>query len=238
MNTYRGKGSRVQWTNGTGASVASGAVVDLGDIFGIAVITMADTITGTLMIDEMHVLDARTLGGWVMGDDVYWDKANAELTELGGSAGGTENKFIGKAMTDKTVTTDTTNVVKLNAGAPISPVLLDKVWEDRAVAGANLDVQDVGKVINVTATAVITLPATRLGYHFIIRNGSLDGIGQVTVSPQAADMLYGADLAGADNVDRINTLATANRGDFLELYGDGLGAAGYAIWSEKGIWTP
>ncbi len=234
MNTYKGRGSRIQWVNGTGASVAGGAVVDLGDIFGILVVTTANGATGTVMIDEEHQLTARTAGAWAIGDDLYWDATNGNLTEIGGSA----NKFIGKATRLKAID-DTTARFKLNVGAPISPELLDRVWE--AVAGAlALDIQDVGKVMNLTATAVITLPATSLAYHFIIRNGAPDGDAQPTVSPAAADSLYGADLAGVDNVDRVNTLATAKRGDFISLRGDGLAPqpGGYAIVAEKGIWTP
>ena len=234
MNTYKGRGSRIQFINGSGGSLSGGAVIDLGDIFGILVVTVADGATGTVMIDEEHQLTARTAGAWAIGDDLYWDDSNNNLTEIGGSA----NKFIGKATRLKAVDA-TTARFKLNAGAPISPELLDRVWE--AVAGAlALDIQDVGKVMNLTATAVITLPATSLAYHFIIRNGAPDGDAQPTVSPAAADALYGADLAGVDNVDRVNTLATAKRGDFISLRGDGLAPqpGGYAIVAEKGIWTP
>ena len=234
MNTYKGRGSRIQYVNGTGSSIASGDVVDLGDIFGIAVFTFADGATGTLMIDEAHVLTARTAGEWVVGDDVYWDSSNEVLTEIGGS----DYKFIGKALKDKVASTETTNVIKLNAGAPISPMFLDRVWE--AVTGALLlDVQDVGKVMNMTTSATITLPATAVNLRYIIRNGGSDGDVQVTVSPQAADAFHGADLAGADNVDRVNTLGTAKRGDFIAILGDGVAAnpGGWAVDAEKGIWA-
>ena len=234
MDTYKGRGSRIQYANGSGASIAGSAVIDIGDIFGIAVVTIANGAIGAVMIDEEHQLTARTAGAWAIGDDLYWDATNTNLTEIGGST----NKYIGKATRAKAVAA-TTARFKLNTGCPISPELLDRVWE--AVAGAlALDIQDVGKVMNLTATAVITLPATSLAYHFIIRNGAADGIAQPTVSPAAADSLYGADLAGVDNVDRVNTLATAKRGDFISLRGDGLAPqpGGYAIVAEKGIWTP
>ncbi len=234
MNTYKGRGSRIQWINGTGVSVAGGAVIDLGDIFGILLVTTANGATETVMIDEEQVLTARTAGAWAIGDDLYYDTGNSNLTEVGGSG----YKFIGKATRLKAVS-DTTARFKLNVGAPISPELLDRVWESHAVAFTP-DIQDVGKVLNITATAVVTLPVTSLAFHFIIRNGGVDAAAQITVSPNVADAIYGADLAGVDNVDRVNTLATAKRGDFISLRGDGLAPqpGGYAIVAEKGIWTP
>jgi len=232
MNTFKGEGNRVQWTNGTGSDVASGDIVDLGDIYGIAVIAIANGDTGALAIDREHVLTARTAGAWKAGDDVYWDATNENLTEVGGS----DYKYIGKAVRDKTVTTDTTNRIKLNFGAPISPQLLDRVWEAVA-ADITLDVQDIGKVMNVTADAkIVTLPATVIGYDFIIRNGAADAAALVTVSPQAADKIMGADLAGVDNTDRTNTKTTAKRGDFIQLDADGNN--GYYVKAEKGIWAP
>lgn len=231
MNTFKGEGNRVQWTNGTGSDVSSGDVVDLGDIYGIAVIDIANGVTGTLEIDREHVLTARTAGAWKAGDDVYWDSSNENLTEIGGS----DYKFIGKAMRDKTASTDTTNRIKLNAGAPISPQLLDRVWE-AVTADKTLDVQDVGKVMNVTADAkTITLPATVIGYDFIIRNGAADAAALVTVSPDSADKIMGADLVGVDNTDRSNTKATAMRGDFIQLDADGNN--GYYVKAEKGTWA-
>ncbi len=234
MNTYKGRGSRIQFANGSGSSIAGSAVIDIGDIFGIAVVTIANGSTGAVMIDEEHVLTARTDGAWAIGDDLYWDATNGNLTEIGGST----NKFIGKATRAKAAAA-TTARFKLNAGCPISPELLDRVWENHAVAYTP-DIQDVGKVLNVTTTSVITLPATSLAFHFIIRNGGADGGVLITVSPNAADAIYGADLAGVDNVDRLNTLATAKRGDFISLRGDGLAPqpGGYAIVAEKGIWAP
>jgi len=232
MNTFKGEGNRVQWTNGTGSDVASGAVVDLGDIYGIAVIAIVSGAVGALEIDREHVLAATTASAWKAGDDVYWDSGNSKLIEIGGSS----YKYIGKAMRDKTATTDTTNRIKLNFGTPISPQLLDRVWEAVA-ADITLDVQDIGKVMNVTADAkVVTLPATVIGYDFIVRNGAADAAALVTVSPNVNDKIMGADLAGVDNTDRTNTKTTAKRGDFIQLDADGNN--GYYVKAEKGIWAP
>ena len=231
MNTYKGIGNRVQWTNGTGSDVSSGDVVDLGDIYGIALLDIANAATGVLMIDGEHVLTATTASAWAIGDDVYWDSSNEALIETGGSS----YKYIGKATRAKTATSDTTNRIKLNFGAPISPELLDKVWEACA-ADKTLDIQDIGKVMNITADAkTITLPATVTHYEYIIRNGGSDAAVLVTVSPNANDKIMGADLAGVDNKDRLNTKATAKRGDFIRIVGEG--THGWYVLSEKGTWA-
>ena len=45
----------------------------------------------------------------------------------------------------------------------------------------------------------------------------------------------GADLAGVNDKDRINTKGTAKRGDFLVLVADG--TDGYFVWAERGVWA-
>lgn len=118
--------------------------------------------------------------------------------------------------------------------ADVPACMHGKVWED-VTGDKTLDIQDVGKVINVTADSVITLPAAAAGLEFVVRNGGVDAAVLVTISPQAADRIMGADLAGVDDKDRINTQATADRGDYLHIaYG---GAAGYLVLAEVGTWA-
>jgi hypothetical protein len=45
----------------------------------------------------------------------------------------------------------------------------------------------------------------------------------------------GADLAGVDNKDRINTKATAKRLDHVHLVADGVN--GYFVSTERGVWA-
>ncbi|AUB81447.1 hypothetical protein [Candidatus Thiodictyon syntrophicum] len=121
------------------------------------------------------------------------------------------------------------------------PLLVDPyaAWPTReAVANAKtLDAEDSGKLFWVTADAgVITLPAiaTALGGCAIV-NGGAFGTVLVTVSPAAADMIMGLDLAGVDDKDLLNTKATARRGDLAVLmHGD---ADGYVITRLVGTWA-
>jgi hypothetical protein len=84
---------------------------------------------------------------------------------------------------------------------------------------------DTGTVINVTSTAVITLPSTALGLAPIIRVGA-DGI-TVSVSPAAADGIAGNQLTSVVNKDLIFTNAPA--GSYVQLLGTG--TAGVTAWS-------
>jgi len=76
---------------------------------------------------------------------------------------------------------------------------------------------DSGTVINVTATATITLPSTVVGYSPIIRVGT-DGI-TVTIAPAAADYIAGGQFTAVDNKALIFTNAPA--GSYVQLLGDG-----------------
>ena len=119
--------------------------------------------------------------------------------------------------------------------AHIGPAGEGETFEDVA-DNKTLDAEDVGKVINVTADAkTITLPAVSAGLEYVIRNGGASGTVEVTVSPNAVDKIMGADLAGVDDKDRINTKATAIIGDYIHLiYG---GATGWMVVAERGTWA-
>lgn len=100
-----------------------------------------------------------------------------------------------------------------------------------------LDAQDCGKLFWVDTDAkTITLPAIADGLGgCLIVNGGAFGAVAVNVSPAAADMILGPDMAGVDNKDLINTKATARRGDRVKLdLGD---ADGYVVHDLVGTWA-
>lgn len=95
---------------------------------------------------------------------------------------------------------------------------------------------DCGKTHIVDTDAkVITLPATAAGLHYRIVNGGADAAVLVTISPNAADKISGAGLTPADNKDLLNTKATAKKGDFVELLGDGVD--GWVVTRMAGTWA-
>jgi hypothetical protein len=103
-------------------------------------------------------------------------------------------------------------------------------------ANYTLDAQDCGKVIEVdTDAVVITLPSTAVGLFFTIVNSAADGVAKVSLDPAAGDKIMGNDLTAADNKDLINTKATAKKGDFVTLFGDG--SLGWYIVDIGGTWA-
>ncbi|NPU63381.1 hypothetical protein HL667_00015 [Bradyrhizobium sp. 83012] len=102
-------------------------------------------------------------------------------------------------------------------------------------ANYTVDATDTGKFIWVdTDAVVITLPAVE-GIN-MVRVGNLGAYGTVgvSVSPNAADMIEGPGITAADDKDLINTKATAQRHDWIEIMqGDANG------WSArfKGTWA-
>ena len=92
-----------------------------------------------------------------------------------------------------------------------------------------------GKVVNVTATCTLTLPAVGTMHRYTVRVGK--PVITVTISPNASDLIAGAGAAnsgaGADNKDVIFTNQPA--GSYITLeYGD---ANGWAIVDALGTFT-
>jgi hypothetical protein len=110
------------------------------------------------------------------------------------------------------------------------------VYQTLAAATLTLDAQDCGKTIFVTETSVITLPvtATALSNVKLVCMAPF-GTAQISADPAAADKVMGPDIAGTNNKDLENTLATARRGDFILLTAGH--ADGFVVEKIKGTWA-
>lgn len=86
-----------------------------------------------------------------------------------------------------------------------------------------------------TDGVVITLPATAAGMTFTFVNAGDDGEVGFSISPNAADKIMGNGYTSADNKDVTNTKATARKGDYITLVGDG--ASGWYVQAVRGTWT-
>lgn len=114
-----------------------------------------------------------------------------------------------------------------------------------------LTIADMGTVIKIATDAkVLTLPTigsspdeAMEGSRITFRNTGADGNNTVTISPVAANRIYGTVANGAaDSVasgaldkDIVNTKATANKGDYITLESDG--GTGWYIVGGVGIWA-
>lgn len=129
-------------------------------------------------------------------------------------------------------------IIEYDANGFIDPWHMYTVREE-LTGTKTFDAQDCGKLFTVTADGdgdALTLPAIADGLTgiTILAVGAF-GTTAVTISPQAADMILGPDITGADNKDLILTKATQRRGDFVTLtFGD---ADGYAVTAMRGTWA-
>lgn len=111
-----------------------------------------------------------------------------------------------------------------------------------------LTITDSGYVQNVIyATGIVTLPATAVIAWFNIRNGGVPVSGgaagtgsngnQIQISPNASDRVQGGvDGTATDDKDLINTAATAQVGDEVQL----MSAAetnGPVVTEVRGVWA-
>jgi len=108
--------------------------------------------------------------------------------------------------------------------------------EDVTAIDANtaLDPNASGAVYNVTADAVITLPATAAGVTYTFVNGGADNAVTITLDPNASDLIRGAGSDGADDTDFINPKDQSGHGDFVTITGDG--SVGWYIQRKSGYW--
>ena len=141
-------------------------------------------------------------------------------------------KSIGFALEAATADGDLIEAVLVEMDAQFAGFTCEAVADNKT-----LDAQDVGKLFYVTADAkTITLPATAAGLGpIVIMNGGADAGVAVNVSPNANDKIMGPDVAGTDDKDQINTKATAKRGDFIVITGDG--SVGWYISAKRGAWA-
>lgn len=84
------KGDVLEWTNGTGSDVASGDVVVIGTLVGVALVDIADDESGSVAIKEVWVLPKSTGNALAQGAACY-------LTSGGSiTPTATENTYAGK----------------------------------------------------------------------------------------------------------------------------------------------
>jgi len=234
MNATRvtGEGRKIKYT--PSAIVATGAIVDLGNLLGVAERAIAASAVGALDTEGVFDLTKSGAAGpvFAIGDAVFWDTANSLAVRTGGSG----CVYFGPCTVAAGASVALVRVRLAPQSLP--GWMADLLWEDVTLAGGSktLDIEDCGKCMNVTvghATNVVTLPAVAAGFSFLVRCGATGQ--RVAISPNAADKIMGPDIAGVDNKDQILAAATSKMGDYMFLqYGS---ADGYLIRAKRGIWA-
>lgn len=124
-------------------------------------------------------------------------------------------------------------------------------WVNVDQANKTLAAADCGIVQNVIIDAItITLPASSAGLFYIIRNGGVPPTSgpvgarsnqslAVTVAPNGSDGISGNAFSAATSKGAVNTKATSNVGDEIQLVGTGVtsNAAAWIIAQVNGLWV-
>lgn len=71
--TYRQPGNVLDYTNTSGSTIPSGAVVVVGKILGVALAAIANNATGSVAIDGVHELPKVTTAVIPQGSNLLWD---------------------------------------------------------------------------------------------------------------------------------------------------------------------
>jgi hypothetical protein len=103
--------------------------------------------------------------------------------------------------------------------------------EDISASTLTTDINDSGKVLNFTATCVVTLHAVAAGQSLWFRVGAA-GI-TLTLSPNASDQISGVDLTPVDNKDIVFTSQPV--GSYVNLVGGDTN--GWNIFAVQGAFT-
>ena len=136
--------------------------------------------------------------------------------------------------------TPAVTVYALSVGAQTSKVASYVLLDD----DYTLTEADNGKTFAIATDAkVITLLPTIAGFKCRFINIGADDNNIVTISPNASDGIFGTltlaasivIMPGTADTDLINTKSGANKGDFVDLEGDGVD--GWAITGSSGIWA-
>jgi hypothetical protein len=224
----------------TTAKVAGEVVVLDDGKAGICNDAIAANALGSVQVSGIVEINNAAVSGSA-GSPVGWDE---DANPVSGTAGtGAITTYLGDAdfiigmLAEDLASTDTSAKVVLNEYNPAKPIFEGMTFEKTAV-DKTLDIQDVGKVIIVTADAkTITLPATAAGLGpIVIVNGCADAAALVTIAPNSNDKIMGPDIAGADNTAIANTKATAKHWDYIKLHPD-IAGNGWEIQAKRGIWA-
>ncbi len=233
MKSYRGTGNDVLWTNNTGSDVASGAVVLLATLIGIALTAIVSAASGVVRtLKAEYELDATVAEAWTVGEPLWWNPATAKLTRLGDPT----YRFAGIATAAKVATTQTTAKIMLNCRDGVYEGLLNRAHIDTAIDLTLVAATHSGGVIRVTAEKTVTMPTGVASMGWIIYNDQADGGGAVTVDLDGTEIIAGANLSIANGKTAINTKATAKRGDFLHLRCN-VAATSWVCVSRRGTWV-
>lgn len=118
---YESDGNTIQWTNGTGAAVASGQLVKVGpSMLGVALVALANGATGSVAVEGVFSgVPKVSAAVFAQGEKLIWDvSANGALGAFDDSAASPATGDVtgGAIAWMAGANTETTCTVKLTPG--------------------------------------------------------------------------------------------------------------------------
>lgn len=170
---YVSDGGRVAWSNGSGADVASGDVVDVGARWGIAGTAIATNAVGTVFTEGVWSVPLAANVGISLDEKVYWSAATTAATDVATTA-----TFLGLAA-EAVSSTSVVSKVKVQLTPPIRGAITTVATSAQTRTYTNVTVvtpqtvtltympdavttQTMVVVTNVVVTTDVQVPATNV----------------------------------------------------------------------------
>lgn len=80
MTNFVEEGASVSYPNASGSTIASGAIVPMVTVCGIAVTDIANGASGTVALSGVYTVDKTTGEAWAIGTALYLVTATGKLT--------------------------------------------------------------------------------------------------------------------------------------------------------------
>lgn len=75
-------GDRLDYVNGSGAKIEAGEVVPMISRIGVALVDITDGEKGAVKTEGVFEIAAATGVAFAVGDNLYWDDTNSNLTNV------------------------------------------------------------------------------------------------------------------------------------------------------------
>ena len=78
--TFKREAHRLNYTNSTSSTIDADTVIELTAMIGVAISDIPASAVGAIEIDGVHTLTKNAGEAFTMGQQLYWDATNDELT--------------------------------------------------------------------------------------------------------------------------------------------------------------
>lgn len=78
---YVQEGNVINWTNSTGSAVASGAVVAIRQIIGVALVDIANGATGSVALEGVFIVPKVSAAVIAAGESLVWDVSAGQFDD-------------------------------------------------------------------------------------------------------------------------------------------------------------